>query len=65
MATPHLKAPIPTKPLQRAFGLSTSRVSRGTAPEYFLHDDGSGNISIQAVYDPQLIPIDLDLGIHR
>jgi hypothetical protein len=50
--------------VERAFGLSTSRVSRGTAPEYFLHDDGGGVLSIQATYDPRLIPADLDLDFE-
>ncbi|MGJ8642417.1 MAG: Ig-like domain-containing protein [Luteolibacter sp.] len=47
--------------IERAFGLSTSRLSRGTAPDYQLYDDGSGNLSIQAVYNPALIPADLSL----
>ncbi|MGB6219863.1 Ig-like domain-containing protein [Haloferula sp.] len=47
--------------VERAFGLSTSRLSRGTAPDYQLYDDGNGNLSIQAVYNPRLIPSDLGL----
>ena len=47
--------------VERAFGLSTSRRSRGTAPDYRIHDDRNGNRSIQAVYNPRLIPPDLTL----
>jgi len=46
---------------ERAFGLSTSRLSRGNAPNYQIYEDGSGQKSIQAVYNPLLIPEDLDL----
>lgn len=47
--------------VERAFGLSTSRVNRGGAPEYHLYTDSSGERYIQAIYDPKLIPAGLTL----
>ena len=46
--------------VERAFGLSVSRVSRGTAPEIaFCEVDGVR--FLQAVYDSKLIPPDLSV----
>jgi hypothetical protein len=47
--------------IERAFGLSTARLNRGTAPNWQIRDDGAGNKSIQAVYNPALVPPDLQL----
>ncbi|MGJ8651426.1 MAG: Ig-like domain-containing protein [Opitutaceae bacterium] len=47
--------------VERAFGLSTSRVSRGNAPDYKLYEDSEGQQFIQATYNPSLIPDDLEL----
>ncbi len=47
--------------VERAFGLSVSRVSRGTAPEVALREIAPGRQVLQAVYDPRLIPPDLAL----
>jgi len=47
--------------VERAFGLSTSRLSRGNAPDYKIYQDGNGQKFIQAVYSPRLIPADLNL----
>jgi hypothetical protein len=46
--------------VERAFGLSVSRVSRGTAPEIAFCEINGERI-LQAIYDPKLIPPDLSV----
>ncbi len=46
--------------VERAFGLSVARISRGTAPQIALVESGGEQV-LQARYDPRLIPPDLDL----
>lgn len=46
--------------IERAFGLSVARVSRGTAPQIALAENGGAQVLL-ARYDPRLIPPDLDL----